>query len=183
MSASAIKSISSLIDIHELKKHHDVKVIDGVKRPEELIKPFSTATECLVGFGVWNLGWCPGEDLKLDANGNFLPDPYVDVLMKYGDKVVFSGTEENIRDYKSFTEKFPIAEGKFLARWVDPELLQITTNMEFFDDITLIFYPVGKNKKLGNFYAANAYMIKNRYLAQTLRSISFYIWENANSIA
>lgn|SRR3989338_5715724 len=174
--------LNQILDINNLNKNYEVEIIDGLKNPDLLIKPFAEATECLVGFGVWDLGFCP-DDFKVDSKGNFVPDDYLDTMMKYGDKVVFSGTDENIAKFKQVTEKFPFAEGKFQPRWVDQNELEISTNMEFYDDITIIFYPIEPKKKVGNIYLANAYVIRNRYLAQTLRSIGLYIWENANTIS
>jgi len=174
--------LNSMLDPDELRKNYDVEIIRGEEDPSALTKPFTEATECLVGFGVWDLGFSP-DDFRVDADGNFIPDNYTKVLMEHGDKVVFTGTEENIQHFKSLVEKFPVAEEQFQPRWVDPASLQITTNMEFFDDITLIFYPVRGKEKIDNIYPADAYLIRNRYLAQTLRSIGLYIWENANSLS
>lgn len=169
------QQIPYLYSLLKLEEKFKYIVFKGPNSLCDIKKILATSTEFLTGFtfnSIINLN----DYIPIDDNGELIEnDNYIKTILKYGDFFVFPGDDKSIAKVRDVLSKFPHLEGKFEPRWVDKSELNLNLNLFAFDDI-VIFY-TGRNKSL------SGYAIKNKELASSFRSLSLFIWKNANPIS
>lgn len=136
----------------------------------------ATATETIYGFsfGAFTLHHYPGLCFRYDRKGNLIKNDYLRTVLRVGDKFIIPGDDKKIWKAREILNKFPYLEDKWQPRWIDKKYLQIDFNLYVFGEHTIII--TGKERNL------SAYVIENKAVAASFKSLSNFLWENANPI-
>lgn len=148
-------------------------VLRGAKVNEEIDRIILDTGEHLCGFTYeYHVDAC----FDFDKNYRLRQNSYLEVVMKLGDKFVFPGNKSSIASVKKLYTKNPFLRGKWEPRWIDPKKLNPKINVYCFGDYSAFSLGSYKQKDF------LAYVIKDKDIADSMRQLSLFLWENANSI-
>lgn len=168
-----IPFLYTISSIDNLEGEFDFIVFKGQDALEKIDKYILTSTEPMLGFSYeHHVETC----FSFDKDGELIPNDYYDMVLKMGDRFVFPGDDKSIRDTHNFLQKYPILEGKWQPRWIDKEKFNMKINLYCFDDTVILSF--GETAETDT----HGYLIKNQKLADSLKSLSLFLWENANPI-
>jgi predicted transcriptional regulator len=111
-----------------------------------------------------------------DKNHNLKENPYLQVVLRCGDRFVFPGNEKSINTAKRILENNPFLKNKWEPRWIDAKKFKMKVN--FYCFANNVAFSLGSHKQQDFL----AYVIQNKEIAESMRDLSIFLWENANTI-
>jgi len=148
-------------------------VIRGANTNEELDGLILNEKAQLYGFTYdYHVEAC----FKFDKDYRLEENDYLKVVMSCGDKFVFPGNTKSINTAKKVLKMNPFLKSKWEPRWIDPKKFNMKVNFYCFAD--KVAFALGSYKQKDFL----AYVIKNAEIAESMRSLSIFLWENANKI-
>lgn len=151
-------------------------VYQGTSAVLDVNKVLLKSSEPLKGF-VYNFEVSSCFDY--DKNGILLDNDYLKAIKKCGgDYFVFPGNDQNILESRKVLYKNPFLGELWHPRWLPENQVKIEMNLFAFDDV-IIFSELNANEKNID---SKAYVIRNQSIANTMKTISQFLYENANPI-
>lgn len=164
-----LKATTNEID----RDSQEIQILKGGTTNDELDKIMLKVGEPVTGFSyIYNVDTC----FNINSDGELEANEYLDVVLKLTDKFVFPADEELVGRLKVFIEKNPFIKGKWLPRWIPKEKFDFNINFYCFGDN--VAFGLGKYNEQDYL----AYILKNREIARSMKSLVEYVWESATPI-
>ncbi|MDQ6984786.1 MAG: helix-turn-helix domain-containing protein [Candidatus Dojkabacteria bacterium] len=113
---------------------------------------------------------------EFDIDYRLKDNKYLELVMKLGDKFAFTGTSESIKSCQKLAKMNPFLEGKWEPRWIDNKKFKFNINLYCYGDNTA--FSLGSKKQKDYL----VYIIQDKNITESMRNLSLYLWDTANSI-
>lgn len=120
----------------------------------------------------YNLNSC----FKFNTQGKLLKNTYLDLVLQVGDRFIFPGTPEKVKEMQAFLKSNPILEGKWQPRYIDKQDFNFKINLYIFDD--KIAFSYGGHK--GTDFVT--YIVANPLIYLSMQSVFEHMWKQAKAI-
>jgi sugar-specific transcriptional regulator TrmB len=112
----------------------------------------------------------------LDKNGKVIPNEYYEIVMRVGERFVFTGDEESYKYAVEFIKKNPELKDKWEGRWIDKKRMYFDININTFEDVVTFGYLLNEPD---DWYTV---FMRNPAIAKSMQGLSQFMWENAKPL-